>query len=126
MRTILAFDDLDKPKLFALYRGKAAKEVYRCGKGIFMTKNLIGPISYATSQVPKVMFKGYFVSSVKDVGLQSLTYLFGIGWLKGSYELVSNNVLKNGFRVVLNVYSLPMMGSAAVIGHVFDLLGFLH
>nr|QUS63959.1 hypothetical protein [Haslea silbo] len=123
MRTILAFDDLNKPKILARYRGKAAKEVYRCSKGIFMTKSLIGPISYATAQVPGAMFKGYFFSSVKNVGLQGLTYLFGIGWLKGSYELVTNNSLKNGFRIVLNLASLPMTGSAFIIGHVYDSFG---
>ena len=123
MRTILAFDDLNKPKAYARYRGKMAKETYRCVKGIFLTRSLVGPVSHAVTQVPGTMLKGYFVSSVKDVGVQALTYLCGIGWLKGSYELVTNEALKSGVRVVLNLASLPMTGSACVVGHVYDSFG---
>jgi hypothetical protein len=41
------------------FRGKAAKEIYRCCKGIIATHSIVKPVGYALAIIPKEMSKGY-------------------------------------------------------------------
>ena len=71
MRIIIAASDVSASPVLArkfrgktakeIYRcgkGKTAKEIYRCGKGIIMTGSVIKPVVFAISTIPEEFTKG--------------------------------------------------------------------
>ncbi len=112
MKYIMAFDDLAKPKRYAHYRGKTAKEIYRCAKGIACTRTLIGPVGYAIGSIPKELSTGFIMSSTKDVGEWVLGYTFGVGFLRSCYKLIGNTRIKGLFRIGYNIAGLPVTCAA--------------
>ena len=122
MRYILAFDDLEKPKLFARYRGKTAKEIYRCVKGMACTKSLVGPATYAVGSIPKELSTGFVMSSTKDVGEWLLGYTFGVGFLRSCYKLIGNTQIKGLFRIGYNIAGLPATCYAKGVNGVLELI----
>ena len=58
-RLIIAATDISSsPVLARRFRGKTAKEIYRCGKGILVTGSVAKPIAYAVATIPAEMTKG--------------------------------------------------------------------
>ena len=59
---IAAVDISSSPVLLKRFRGKTAKELYRCGKGIILTGSVSK--SVAVLQVPNELTKGFVYTAV--------------------------------------------------------------
>jgi hypothetical protein len=53
-----AGDINSSPILLRRFRGKTAKELYRCGKGIVFTGSIAKPVGFAVLQIPGEFAKG--------------------------------------------------------------------
>ena len=77
----------------ARFRGKTAKEIYRCGKGIFITGSINGPLSHAIVSV------GSEMSTIGSVAEGTLGYIFDVGFVRWVYKAAT--------RLTYNVLGLP-------------------
>lgn len=69
-RLIAATTDITSSSVLARrYRGKAAKEVYRCGKGMFVTGSIIKPLGFAIATIPAEIIKGFVYSTIGNIVL---------------------------------------------------------
>ncbi len=118
-----AGDIASTPKFARRFRGKLAKETYRCGKGIFFTRSVVKPVAYAVSTVPAELSKGFVYSAVSDVGQQLLGYVSGIGFVRFLYTSIHPGKLKATCRVIYNVAALPITMYSKGIGETFDGIG---
>ena len=104
------------------FRGKAAKELYRCGKGILLTGSFTKPLGFAIVQVPGELTKGVVYTAVGQIGEGVLGYVSGIGFVRYLYKVIRPTKLKATARLVYNIASLPITLYSKGIGGVFDLL----
>ena len=111
------------PILAPKLRGKLAKEVYRCGKGMLVSGSLIKPIGYAVSSIPAELATGYVYSAVGHVGEAALGYLSGVGFVRYVYRISKPEKLKAVTRLIYNLASLPMTIYSKGATGVFDLIG---
>lgn len=122
-RLIIAAGDISSsPVLARRFRGKTAKEVYRCGKGIVLTGSVIKPIGFALATVPAEFTKGVVYTAVGQVGEAALGYVSGIGFVRYLYKVVHPAKLKATARLIYNVGCLPITVYYKGIGCAFDLL----
>lgn len=123
-RLILASCDISSsPILASKLRGKPAKEIYRCCKGVLLTGSMAKPIGYAVSTIPVELSKGVVYSAVGQIGEAALGYISGIGFIRYLYKISKPGKLKAGGRLIYNVASLPMTLYSKGIGGAFDLVG---
>jgi hypothetical protein len=104
------------------FRGKAAKEVYRCGKGIIVTRSVAKPVAYAVATIPAELSKGFIYSAVGQIGETAIGYVSGIGFVRYLYKVIQPPKLKAVARLTYNVVCLPMTVYSKGIGGAFDLL----
>lgn len=122
-RLIIAAGDINSsPVLAKKFRGKTAKEIYRCGKGILVTGSITKPLGLALSTVPAEFSKGFIYASVGDIGETALGYISGIGFVRYLYKVVNPTKLKATARLIYNVGCLPMTVYSKGLGGAFDLL----
>ena len=122
-RLIIAAGDISSsPVLARRFRGKAAKEVYRCGKGILFTGSVAKPIGYAAATIPTELSKGVVYTAVGQVGETVIGYVSGIGFVRYLYKVVQPAKLKATARLIYNVGCLPITLYSKGIGGAFDLL----
>ena len=122
-RLIIAAADISSsPVLGRRFRGKTAKEVYRCSKGILLTGSFAKPIGFAISTVPAELTKGVVYATVGQVGETVIGYASGIGFVRYLYKTLQPAKLKATARIVYNVASLPITLYSKGIGAAFDLL----
>ncbi len=122
-RLIIAAGDISSsPVLGRRFRGKAAKEVYRCSKGILITGSFAKPIGFAIANVPAELTKGVVYTAVGQVGETAIGYVSGIGFVRYLYKVVQPAKLKATARLVYNVACLPVTLYSKGIGGAFDLL----
>lgn len=58
-RLIIAAGDISSSIVLAKrFRGKRAKEIYRCGKGILLTGSIVKPLGFAAIQIPAELTTG--------------------------------------------------------------------
>ena len=58
-KLIIASGDISSsPVLGRKFRGKIAKEIYRCGKDVALTRSVGKPIGFALSTIPRELSKG--------------------------------------------------------------------
>ena len=108
-RLIIAAADITSSPVFGRrFRGKTAKEVYICGKGIFLTGSVAKPLGFAAAQIPTELSKGVIYTAVGQLGESALGYISGIGFVRYLYKVVQPGKLKATARLVYNVASLPM------------------
>ena len=119
---IAAGDISSSPVLAKRFRGKAAKEFYRCGKGILLTGSFAKPVGFAIAQVPGELTKGVVYSAIGQIGDGVLGYVSGIGFVRYLYKIIQPTKLKATARVVYNIASLPITLYYKGIGSAFDLL----
>ena len=120
-RLILAAGDISSsPVLLKRFRGKTAKEVYRCGKGIVLTGSISKPV--AALQVPGELTKGFVSTAVGQIGEGVIGYISGIGFVRYLYKVVQPTKLKASARLASNVACLPVTLYSKGIGGAFDLL----
>ena len=121
---ILASTDISSsPVLFKRFRGKTAKEIYRCGKGIAITGSLAKPVAYAAATIPTELGKGFIYSTVGQVGETVIGYVSGVGWVRYIYKVAQPSKLKATARLVYNVACLPMTIYSKGWGAACDYIG---
>lgn len=122
-RLIIAASDIsNSPVLARRFRGKIAKEIYRCGKGIALTGSVAKPIGFAVASIPAEATKGVIYTAVGQVGETAIGYVSGIGFVRYLYKVVQPAKLKATARLLYNVGCLPMTLYYKGIGGAFDLL----
>ena len=119
---IAAADISSSPVLAKRFRGKTAKEVYRCGKGILLTGSIAKPLGFAVAQVPGELTRGVVYTAVGQIGEGVLGYVSGIGFVRYLYKVLQPTKLKATARLVYNIASLPITLYSKGIGGAFDLL----
>jgi len=122
-RLILASGDITNSPVFAgKLRGKAAKEVYRCAKGILVTRSVSKPLGYAVATIPGELTKGFVYTAVGQVGESAIGYISGVGFVRFLYKVAQPSRLKATLRLAYNVGCLPLTLYSKGIGGAFDLL----
>lgn len=123
-RYIIAAGDISSsPVLARKFRGKTAKEIYRCGKRILVTGSIAKPVGFALSTVPREMSKGFVSTAVGQVGETAIGYLSGIGFVRYIYKVAQPSTIKTTARLIYNVAYLPMTLYSKGIGepvYIFD------
>ena len=77
-RLIIAAGDISSsPVLAKRFRGKTARELYRCGKGILLTGSVAKPLGFAAVQVPGEFTKGVVYTAVGQIGEGVIGYISG-------------------------------------------------
>ena len=72
-RLIIAAGDISSsPVLARRFRGKVAREVYRCGKGVLLTGSIVKPVGFALASVPAELTTGIVYTTVGQVGETAL------------------------------------------------------
>ena len=123
-RQIIAAGDISgSPVLARKFRGKVAKEIYRCGKGIVLTGSVVKPLGLAISTIPAEMSKGVIYTAVGQVGEATLGYISGIGFVRYLYKIAKPEKVKASARLIYNVACLPVTLYSKGIGGAFDLMG---
>ena len=88
-RLIIAAGDISSsPVLARKFRGKTAKEIYRCGKGMLLTGSFAKPIGYAVTTIPTELGKGFVDTAVGQVGEAAISYLSGVDLVRFLYKVV--------------------------------------
>ncbi len=122
-RLILATGDISSsPALARRFRGKAAKESYRCAKGIILTGSITKPLGFAVLQVPGELTKGVVYTAIGQVGESALGYISGVGFVRYLYKVVQPDKFKATCRLAYNIGCLPLTLYSKGIGGAFDLL----
>lgn len=122
-RLIIAAGDISSsPVLARRFRGKTAKEIYRCSKGIIITGSLAKPVGFAIANVPVELTKGFIYTAVGQIGETAIGYVSGIGFVRYLYKVVQPTKLKATARLVYNVACLPMTLYSKGVGGALDLL----
>ena len=122
-RYIIAAGDISSsPVLAKRFRGKTAKELYRCGKGILVTGSVAKPVGFAVAQVPAELTKGVVYTAVGQIGEGVIGYVSGIGFVRYLYKVVHPGKLKASARLAYNIVCLPVTLYSKGIGSAFDLL----
>ena len=122
-RLIIAAADISSsPVLAKRFRGKTAKEIYRCGKGIVLTGSISKPLGFAAATVPREMSKGFIYTAVGQVGEAALGYISGIGFVRYIYKVAKPEKIKVTARVIYNVACLPITLYSKGISATFDIL----
>jgi hypothetical protein len=122
-RFLIAAADINtSPVLARRFRGKAAKELYRCGKGILLTRSVVKPAAFAISTLPIEFSQGVIYRAVGQVGETAIGYRSGIGFVRYLYKILQPAKLKATARLFDNVGCLPMTLYSKGIGGAFDLL----
>lgn len=122
-RLIIAAADISSsPVLAKRFRGKTAKEIYRCGKGIVLTGSISKPLGFAVATVPREMSKGFIYTAVGQVGETALGYISGIGFVRYIYKVAKPEKIKVTARVIYNVACLPITLYSKGISATFDIL----
>ena len=102
-RLIIAAADISSsPVLGKRFRGKMAKEIYRCVKGIVWTGSTSKPLGFAVTTVPQKMSKGFIYTAVGQVGEAALGYISGIGFVRYIYKVAKSEKIKITARVIYN------------------------
>ena len=122
-RLIIAAADISSsPVLARRFRGKTAKEIYCCSKGIVLTGSFAKPIGFALVDVNGEPTKRVVYSAVGQVGESVIGYVSGIGFIRYLYKVAQPTKIKATVRLVYNVASLPITLYSKGIGAAFDLL----
>lgn len=122
-RLIIAAGDISSsPVLLKRFRGKTAKEIYLCGKGVLLTGSVAKPLGFAALQVPQELTKGLVYTAVGQIGEGILGYISGIGFVRYLYKVAQPQKLKSTFRLAYNIGCLPITLYFKGIGGAFDLL----
>lgn len=76
-RSIIAAANISSSSVLARrFRGKAAKEIYRCGKRIMLTGSVAKPIGHAATTIPTELSKGVVYTAVGQVGETAIDYVW--------------------------------------------------
>lgn len=105
---IAATDITAQPKMFARYRGKPAKEIYRFAKGVAVSKSITGPAIFALGTIPGEMTKGVIYSAIGAVGETVIGYTSFIGISRWAYKATNVTFIKNSARLIYNFACLPL------------------
>lgn len=122
-RHIIAAGDVSgSPILLKRFRGKVAKEIYRCGKSIAVTRSISKPVIYALISVPGELANGFVKSSIGNTAETVIGYISGVGFVRFVYKNVHPGKLKTAFRLTYNIICLPMTLYAKGVSGTLELL----
>ena len=123
-KLIIASGDISSsPVLGRRFRGKVAKEVYRCGKGVVLSGSLGKPIGLAIATIPAEMSKGVVYTAVGQIGEAAIGYVSGIGFVRYLYKVAQPEKLKASARLIYNLACLPITLYSKGIGGAVDFVG---
>jgi hypothetical protein len=108
------------PKFARPFRGKIAKECYRCAKGVVVTRSISGPAAFAIAKIPAEMSKGFIYSAFAQVGETVIGYACGIGFVRWIYKATAVTYVKGIARTIYNIGSLPVTLYCRGIDEAFD------
>lgn len=91
---IVAGDISSSPILLKRFRGKVAKEVYRCNKGVLLTGSFIKPVAFAIATIPAEMSKGIIYTAIGQVGETIVGYATGLGFVRYIYKVAQPAKIK--------------------------------
>lgn len=119
---IAATDITGRNKPFARFRGKTAKEIYRCGKGIICTRSVIGPMIHAGGELAIEVSKGFVAGAAGSAIEAGIGYISGFGFIRWIYKATDVGYIKTIARIGYNVVGLPFTIYSKGIGTVTDFL----
>lgn len=122
-KLIIASGDINSsPVLAKHFRGKVAKETYRCVKGMVLTGSVTKPLGFAVAKIPGELSKGVVSSTIGQVGESVLGYISGVGFVRYLYKVIQPAKIKATARLAYNIGCLPVTLYSKGIGGAFDLL----
>lgn len=122
-RLIAAATDISSsPVLARRFRGKTAKKIYRCEKGMVVSGSIIKPVGFAIATIPAEMSKEFIYSTIGNIGEGLIGYMSGIGVIRYLYRALEPGKLKATARLSYNIACLPMTIYSMIIGKTFDML----
>lgn len=122
-RYIIAAGDISSaPVLAKRFRGKTAKELYRCGKGMLLTGSVAQPLRLAALQFSGELTKGVVYTAAGQIGEGVIGYISGVGFVRYLYKVVQPGKLKSTARLAYNVGFLPLTLYSKGFGAAFDIL----
>ena len=122
-KLIIGAGDINSsPVLAKRFRGKTAKEIYRCGKGIILSGSITKPVVFAAAQIPTELTKGVVYTAVGQIGDGVIGYVSGIGFIRYLYKIIQPAKLKAAARLSYNIISLPITLYCKGVGSAFDVL----
>lgn len=112
-RYVLAATDIScrvnsQHKVFARYRGKTAKGIYRCSKGIILTVGFTGPLTFAVKEIGLELSSGFVKSAASSAAEGLIGYVSGVGFVRWIYKAATIGKAKVYARVGYNIVSLPI------------------
>jgi len=112
-RYVLAATDISsrvnsQHKVFARYRGKTAKKIYRCGKEILLTGGLTVPLAFAVKKIGFELSSGFVKSAASSAAEGLIGYVSGVGFVRWIYKTASVGIAKAYARVGYNILGLPI------------------
>jgi len=110
-------------KAFAKFRGKPAKEVYRCCKGIIISRSFKGPITYAAGQIGKEFTNGVVANAGGSIVEGMIGYISGVGFVRWIYKATDVGRIHTYSRLVYNIVGLPLTIYSKGISAVTDTIG---
>jgi hypothetical protein len=105
---LAATDVTSAPVLLKRFRGKAAKQTYRCAKGIILTGSITKPVGFALLQIPGELSKGVVYTAIGQVSENLLGYISGVGFVKYLYKVAQPWKFKATCRLAYNIDCLPL------------------
>ena len=122
-RLITAAGDISSsPVLAKKFRGKTAKEIYPCTKGIILTGSIVKPVVFAVATIPAELSQGVVHGTVGEIGEAVIGYISGVGFVRYLYKVIHPSKLKSTARLIYNVGCLPITLYSKGVGGAFDLL----
>ena len=119
---IAATDISSSPKLFKRFRGRTAKEIYRCAKGVICTGSLSGPLIFAGGQLGKELTTGFVISCAGSTAEGLIGYMSGFGFVRWIYKASDVQKIKAFARFGYNVLGLPITIYSKGVSTVTDFL----
>jgi hypothetical protein len=90
------------------FRGKTAKEIYRCAKGVALSGQVVGPVVYTLRTVPNQLTGGLVKAAVRKTSTIVISYVSGMSLAGTLYQLVNNGLIKTTARLIYNYGGLFM------------------
>jgi len=120
---VTSVNNSGQSKAFAKFRGKPAKEVYRCCKGIIISGSFKGPVTYAAGQIGKELTTGVVANASGLIVEGMIGYISGVGFIRWIYKATNVGRIHTYSRLLYNIVGLPITIYSKGISAVTDKIG---
>lgn len=122
MRILASTDISSHHKVLGRYRGKVAKGIYRCGKGVLITGGLKGPLSFAVTELTLELSTGFVKGAAGSAVETVIGYVSVVGFVRWVYKAANVGRMKAYARLGYNILGLPITLYCKGISKGFDIL----